>query len=78
MAKFKAGDKVRLSPKVAAVPAEWRNKEGIIQAVVGSRGSASAPLVVVLPKFDWEPLYGVLLQGHQQWVAVRESWLERV
>ena len=78
VARFNVGDKVHVSAKLGSIPEQWRSKQGTIQAVVGSRGSASAPVVVVLPKFEWEPLYGVLLQGHEQWVPVRESWLEPI
>ena len=78
--KFKVGDKVRVRDDVSGVPTEWVGVEAkIIQASAEVSGAHSQPIHPSTElKYEWEPLYGLDMEGVEQWVAVRESWLEEL
>lgn len=69
MAKFKVGSRVQ-TMETRRVPVAWVGARGVVLGVMETATGENAE-----PPKDWEPVYAVLFDGRQEWVAVRESWL---
>ncbi len=69
MAKFRVGDRVRVPEDASRAPREWRGVDGeVLDASASTAQGPSLPM-------RWEPLYVVRLNGREDWVAIKESWL---
>ena len=67
MAKFQHTQRVVVRQNVIHAPAAWLGLRSVIGVMYQAQGAPGGP---------WEPGYRVQFDDFDDWVLVRESWLE--